>query len=38
MEDEGNNLITEKEALKELNKINITFKDGKAKLNIKYID
>ena len=38
VEDEKNNLITEKEALKELNKINITFKDGKARLNIKCID
>ncbi|ACA54518.1 exodeoxyribonuclease VII large subunit [Clostridium botulinum] len=38
IEDEGNNLITEKEALKELNKINIIFKDGRAKLSIKYIE
>ncbi|KOR26672.1 exodeoxyribonuclease VII large subunit [Clostridium sp. L74] len=38
VEDESNNLITEKETLKELNKINIIFKDGKAKLNIKYIE
>ncbi|MBA4508874.1 MULTISPECIES: exodeoxyribonuclease VII large subunit [Clostridium] len=38
VEDEKNNLITEKEALKELNKINITFKDGKARLNIECID
>ncbi|NFH17003.1 exodeoxyribonuclease VII large subunit [Clostridium botulinum] len=38
IEDEGNNLITEKEALKELNKINIIFKDGRAKLSIEYIE
>ncbi|WP_251859492.1 exodeoxyribonuclease VII large subunit [Clostridium sp. Marseille-Q2269] len=38
VEDEKNNLITEKESLKQLNKINITFKDGKAELNIKYIE
>ncbi|NFL96240.1 exodeoxyribonuclease VII large subunit [Clostridium botulinum] len=38
IEDEGNNLITEKEALKKLNKINIIFKDGRAKLSIEYIE
>ncbi|EJO5346991.1 exodeoxyribonuclease VII large subunit [Clostridium botulinum] len=38
VEDEKNNLITKKEDLKKLNKINITFKDGKALLDIKYID
>lgn len=38
VEDESNNLITEKEELKELDKINIIFKNGKVKLNIKYIE
>ncbi|MBD5642812.1 exodeoxyribonuclease VII large subunit [Clostridium botulinum] len=38
IEDEGNNLITEKESLKKLNKINIIFKDGRAKLSIEYIE